>query len=858
MACIPEPETTVSTEDDDHTPHNVSRNSSTNSEDDQIAQWKLLLVSFAVLLLTIRRAYSFSESCVKAILLLSVVLIRILATVFKAKKEDIDAFLAIFPRTELALRVIAGMKSSDEDFKQFVCCAKCFQTYVELEKWHIHKYSKPEDFLCSHVKYPRHPHASRRSRCGTTLLKTVTTGCSTLLRPLKVYPYRSLVVSLKHLLMRVDMLKLCNEWVTRKSTDPQVMIDVYDGKLWKDFMNINGRPFLSQPNNLALSLNVDWFRPFQHSQYSIGVLYIVVLNLPREMRYLPENVIIAGIIPGPTEPKKTMNSLLEPLVKDLLTLWNGVHFVLSPLALPVRIRAVLFCISCDIPACRKVCGFLGHNANLACSKCTKFFNGNVQVGFDFSGYVTSSWPQRNNASHRVNAKATKVAITDTAQKELERRYGLRYSVLLELPYLDIVRQHVVDPMHNLFLGVAKHALSVWKDAKILSAGAFDKIQSTVDQIQVPSTVGRIPAKIASGFADFTADQWKNWILIYSLVALQSHLPADHLACWKIFVDACFLLCSQTLTTDAVSQAHTLIVKYCQQFQELYGNNACTINMHLTCHMAECIQDFGPLHGFWCFSFERMNGRLGAIPTNNRSVEVQLMRKFVDSMHLHSYVHAEDENVQALLRMMSQSSKRGTLSFIDRASYSEVVPHVAPVPTLTHVNPGHLVIDYVDHVTIVGTSSTAVLTTQEHAQLTLLCQDIFGNTFHQLRYLCEHFKQISLQGQTYGSTKSRYLRCAHVLAYNGTRLDCTGCGVVKMYVKAKIELNLNDVMSEREVPFALVEWFDEHPERHTLYSAPVEVWRPSVGNHAFVPVPSIVARVAVMETDSCIVVVPLLV
>ena len=88
--------------------------------------------------------------------------------------------------------------------------------------------------------------------------------------------------------------------------------------------------------------------------------------------------------------------------------------------------------------------------------------------------------------------------------------------------MDIVHQHVVDPMHNLFLGVAKHALSVWKDAKILSAGAFDKIQNTVDQIQVPSTVGRIPAKIASGFADFTADQWKNWILLYSLVALQSH------------------------------------------------------------------------------------------------------------------------------------------------------------------------------------------------------------------------------------------------------------------------------------------------------------------------------------------------
>lgn len=105
---------------------------------------------------------------------------------------------------------------------------------------------------------------------------------------------------------------------SKVSTNPQAMIDVYDGQVWNDFLNVNGRPFLSQPNNLALSCNVDWFRPFKHTQFSIGVLYIVILNLPRKIRYLPENLIIGGVVLGPTEPSKTMNSLLEPIVKDLL------------------------------------------------------------------------------------------------------------------------------------------------------------------------------------------------------------------------------------------------------------------------------------------------------------------------------------------------------------------------------------------------------------------------------------------------------------------------------------------------------------------------------------------------------------
>ena len=41
-----------------------------------------------------------------------------------------------------------------------------------------------------------------------------------------------------------------------------------------------------------------------------------------------------------------------------------------------------------------------------------------------------------------------------------------------------------------------------------------------------------------------------------------------------------------------------------------------------------MHDLGPIHMFWCFSFERFNGILGAKPVNGRSMEVQLMRKLL--------------------------------------------------------------------------------------------------------------------------------------------------------------------------------------------------------------------------------------
>ncbi len=54
----------------------------------------------------------------------------------------------------------------------------------------------------------------------------------------------------------------------------------------------------------------------------------------------------------------------------------------------------------------------------------------------------------------------------------------------------------------------------------------------------------------------------------------------------------------------------------------------TPNMHMHAHLATCVKDYGPLHRFWLFSFERFNGLLGNQPHNNRSVEIQLMNRFL--------------------------------------------------------------------------------------------------------------------------------------------------------------------------------------------------------------------------------------
>ncbi len=66
-----------------------------------------------------------------------------------------------------------------------------------------------------------------------------------------------------------------------------------------------------------------------------------------------------------------------------------------------------------------------------------------------------------------------------------------------------------------------------------------------------------------------------------------------------------------------TKANLLLNKFCKDVERLYGKSVVTPNMHLHGHIAECIEDYGSVYGFWLFSYERYNGILGSFPTNKR-------------------------------------------------------------------------------------------------------------------------------------------------------------------------------------------------------------------------------------------------
>ena len=181
----------------------------------------------------------------------------------------------------------------------------------------------------------------------------------------------------------------------------QIMCNIFEGRVWRDFLTCNGSPFLSAPRNYAFMLNVDWMQPFDHTPYSVVVIYLGLVNLPGSERFKRQNIFLVGIIPGPNEPRLNINSYLSPLVDELLILWeDGVKLrhSRSPL-FPECVNVALLYVACDIPASRKVCGFTGHNSSRGCNKCTKEFKtGGIVEPTDYSGFEPC--PSRNTVEKK--------------------------------------------------------------------------------------------------------------------------------------------------------------------------------------------------------------------------------------------------------------------------------------------------------------------------------------------------------------------------------------------------------------------------------------------------------------------------
>ncbi|EXX60018.1 hypothetical protein RirG_183740 [Rhizophagus irregularis DAOM 197198w] len=181
---------------------------------------------------------------------------------------------------------------------------------------------------------------------------------------------------------------------------------------------------------------------------------------------------------------------------------------------------------------------------------------------------------QNSNEHRQNALGWRRCNLDASQNRFAKQTGVRWSELLRLPYFDPIMFTIVDPMHCLFLGIARWIVKrLWIETGVLSQETLKIIQKKMNEFQIPSDLGRIPGKIYSGegFANFTADQWRLFFNIYATVALWDHLSVVDRKILTHYVRICSILVSRIVETAFMNEAHQRLVEVIKLIETHYGS-----------------------------------------------------------------------------------------------------------------------------------------------------------------------------------------------------------------------------------------------------------------------------------------------
>jgi hypothetical protein len=128
------------------------------------------------------------------------------------------------------------------------------------------------------------------------------------------------------------------------------------------------------------------------------------------------------------------------------------------------VRAIFLALVCDKPAAHKVAGFGPPGHRYFCHRCwveqqdlrtPKAFANQGKLGYAVAlidNNTISAFRYRTDAQHRELGAKFQQICDPKQQENFVKEHSTRFTQLSRLPYFDIIRQVVIDPMHCLALG----------------------------------------------------------------------------------------------------------------------------------------------------------------------------------------------------------------------------------------------------------------------------------------------------------------------------------------------------------------------------------------------------------------------
>ena len=206
------------------------------------------------------------------------------------------------------------------------------------------------------------------------------------------------------------------------------------------------------------------------------------------------------------------------------------------------------------------------------------------------------------------------------------------SKLVQLPQFDLVSGFVVDNLHCVDLGVSRQLGHLWFDSSNHQepwyiGGKVESIDSRINLIHPPNEITRVPRSLRHR-AYWKGSEWHWWLLLYAPVMLFGILRQPFYGHLLLLVEGVFLLTSSSISRQDLNKAEACLSQYVFQFEELYGKQHLTYNVHQLLHLTKTVTDWGPLSSYSSYTFEGFNMILLKLFHGTQAVPKQITNSFL--------------------------------------------------------------------------------------------------------------------------------------------------------------------------------------------------------------------------------------
>jgi hypothetical protein len=336
-------------------------------------------------------------------------------------------------------------------------------------------------------------------------------------------------------------------------TYPYTITDIYDSKQYRYLRQASivldnrtlPHKYFEDPRDVLLISMTDGFQLFKRGKHTTWPLIFINANLDPAFRYHMDNVICAGLIPGPKKPRD-FDSFMFVVTEELQHAAIGVrtYDAVDDEMFDLRVFSPYGCG--DMPAVATVyTGGKHHNAKVPCRCCpiqgVRMQNSNNRIHYlpiqrppDYppSGLAAIQLPLRTHVEYLRQAKQVDLAGTTTESDALAKQFGInRTPITARIPGVRFPWSFPFDFMHLLENMLENYTLLISGEFKGLDAGHEDYIlpKHVWDEIGVatvtgnhtiPSAFGRSIPNIAQDRTFFTAEAYLVWWTLFAPILLR--------------------------------------------------------------------------------------------------------------------------------------------------------------------------------------------------------------------------------------------------------------------------------------------------------------------------------------------------